>query len=73
MLSVALPALIATSVGLAVFGVWRGAAAYFNNDERRLKDRLSNGVESRVQTSLAKSIRRRTGLDEVHGTLGKFE
>ena len=73
MMSVALPVLVASSVGLAVFGSFRIAQQLNNKEGRRLKERLGSGVENQVQSDLAKSIRRRTGLDDVQGLLGEFE
>jgi tight adherence protein B len=73
MMSVALPVLVASSVGLAVFGSFRIAQQLNNKEGRRLKERLGGGVENQVQSDLAKSIRRRTGLDDVQGLLGEFE
>lgn len=73
MATLAFPILVASSVILGVVGLWQTLRGVFRLDNARLKDRLTKSIEHEVQSSLAKSIRRRTGLDEVQGILGQFE
>jgi tight adherence protein B len=73
MTALAFPILIASTVVLGLLGLWRGLSAAFNGDGRKIKSRLTKSLESQVQSEIAKSIRRRTGLDEVQGLLGEFE
>jgi tight adherence protein B len=73
MTEIALPILVAASVILGLLGVWRVIVALMNQDERKLKGRLTRSLESQVQSDIGKTIRRRTGLDEVQGLLGEFE
>lgn len=73
MTEIALPVLTASSVTVGVWGLWRLIPGLLRSDERKIKSRLTQGVESRIQTELSRSIRRRTGLDEVQGILGRFE
>ena len=70
---IAFPILVASSVIVGFLGLWRGIAALAAGDGRRLKERLRRSVGSEAQVAIAKSIRRRTGLDEVKGVLGKYE
>lgn len=65
--------LVCLSVTMFIVGVWGILRAMFNPDARKMRDRLSTSLEHQVQTQVAKSIRRRTGLDEVKGVLGQFE
>ncbi len=73
MVALAFPILVASTVILGLIGMWNTLRGFFNLDNARLKDRLAKSLEHDVQSSLAKSIRRRTGLDDVHGLLGRFE
>lgn len=73
MTEVALPVLAASSVTMGVWSLWRLLPGLIKNEERKIKSRLSSGIESQVQSDLARSIRRRTGLDDVQGVLGQFE
>ncbi len=73
MTEVALPVLAASSVTMGVWSLWRLLPGLLKNEERKIKSRLSSGIESQVQSDLARSIRRRTGLDDVQGVLGQFE
>ena len=73
MTAIAFPFLVASSVLIGVLGLWRAIAKVASGDNRRLKERLKIGSEAQVDTDIAKSIRRRTGLDEVHGLLGQYE
>jgi tight adherence protein B len=73
MTELALPVLAASSVTMGVWSIWRLMPGLLKNEERKIKTRLSQGVESQVQSELARSIRRRTGLDDVQGVLGRFE
>jgi tight adherence protein B len=70
---IALPILVGSTVMLGIIGLWNTLVALFNSERSRMRDRLAKSVEHQVQSELAKSIRRRTGLDEVQGLLGKFE
>ncbi|MGN6627088.1 MAG: type II secretion system F family protein, partial [Tepidisphaeraceae bacterium] len=65
--------LIGASVALAAYGLWGLTRGLVDNEQRKLKDRLSKSIEHQVQSQLAQSIQRRTGLDEVQGLLGRFE
>ena len=65
--------LVGLSVALTIIGVWGILRSLFNPDQRKMRDRLSGSLEHQVQTQVNKSIRRRTGLDEVKGILGQFE
>lgn len=74
MLAITFQAIVALSVGAIVMFAWNMFRAVGERgDSRRLKGRLNSSIEHQVQSDLAKSIRRRTGLDEVKGLLGKFE
>ncbi|HEX8324303.1 MAG TPA: type II secretion system F family protein [Tepidisphaeraceae bacterium] len=74
MLAIVYQALIALSVAGVVAFVWNMFHdAMHRGEQRRLKGRLSKSIEHEVQSELGKSIRRRTGLDEVQGLLGRFE
>lgn len=69
-----LPIFAASAVAFGVFGVGTLVlSATGNSAGRRLKTRLTSSIESQVQSELAKSIRRRTGLDEVQGLLGEYQ
>lgn len=70
---IALPILTASSVTLGTYAIWRAIPGLTRREERKIKSRLSGGIESQVQSELAKSIRRRTGLDDVQGALGQIE
>ncbi|HEX8342338.1 MAG TPA: type II secretion system F family protein [Tepidisphaeraceae bacterium] len=72
-MAIAFPIVVATSVLLGILGMWRVLAGMASGDGRRLKERLARSTETAAQTEIAKSIRRRTGLDEVHGLLGNYE
>ena len=65
--------LVAFSTAGFLVALWQCAAALIRGDQRKLKVRLSKSIEHQVSSELAKSIRRRTGLDEVQGLLGRFE
>jgi len=68
------PTIAAGSVAMGAYGISAIARGFMGNGaERRLKDRLQSTVESEVQSDIAKSIRRRTGLDEVQGVLAQYE
>ncbi|MGC4033828.1 MAG: type II secretion system F family protein [Tepidisphaeraceae bacterium] len=66
--------IISVSVASLVVFFWNMFRAMSDNaEQRKLKNRLARTIEDQVQSDLAKSIRRRTGLDEVKGVLGRFE
>jgi tight adherence protein B len=73
MTELALPILTASSVTLGTWAIWHAIPGLLGREERKIKSRLGGGIESQVQSDLAKSIRRRTGLDDVQGALGQFE
>lgn len=67
-------ALVALTVAGLVTGLWHLLRSLLNlGDQRRLHGRLQRSIEDQVQSDLAKSLRRRTGLDEVQGWIGQFE
>lgn len=68
-----LPIFTALSVTMFVFGTYKLVMSVIHSEGRKLKDRLASSIESQVQNDLSKSIRRRTGLDDVQGLLGDFE
>lgn len=59
------------AVAMFAWNMYRAAAE--RGESRRLKGRLTGSIEHQVTSELSKSIRRRTGLDEVKGVLGRFE
>lgn len=66
--------IVSVSVASLVVFFWNTFRAMNDNaEQRKLKNRLTRTIEDQVQSDLAKSIRRRTGLDEVKGILGRFE
>jgi tight adherence protein B len=73
MIAIAFPIVVASSVVLGVLGLWRAFSGVATGDARRLKHRLQRNMESHVDVDVGKSIRRRTGLDEVQGLLGEYE
>jgi tight adherence protein B len=74
MTDIALPILTASSVGMGVWAIFRIAPGVMRRDERKIKSRLSGGgSEGVAHGDVAKTIRRRTGLDDVQGLLGEFE
>ncbi len=73
MTDLAFPILTASSVTMGVYAIAKLVPGLLGNEERKIKSRLAGGVESQVQAELAKTIRRRTGLDDVQGVLGEFE
>jgi tight adherence protein B len=73
MTAIAFPILVASTVLFGILGLWRSIATLAARDGRKLKMRLQRGAENPVEGDIAKSIRRRTGLDEVQGLLGEYE
>ncbi len=68
------PIISAMAVAISVYAVSKLAFEKVGaGSDRKLKNRLQATVESQVQSELSKNIRRRTGLDEVQGLLGKYE
>lgn len=61
------------AVGLAVYSLWRIVSSFANPEERKLKGRLTKSTEEMVASDVAKSIRRRTGLDELSGWFADYE
>ncbi len=73
MSELALPIITASSVTMGVWAISQIIPGMFKGEGRKIKTRLGGGVESQVQSELAQSIRRRTGLDDVQGLLGQYE
>jgi tight adherence protein B len=65
--------LVSVAAGALVMFAWNVITTLMRGEQRKLKTRLSKSIEHEVSSELSKSIRRRTGLDEVQGLLGKFE
>lgn len=64
---------VMTAVMLAVYSLWRIVQSFTNPEERKLKGRLIKSMEDQVSSEIAKSIRRRTGLDELSGWFSNYE
>jgi len=58
---------------MGVYAIAKFLPGLLGTEERKIKNRLSGGIESQVQADLANTIRRRTGLDDVQGVLGQYE
>jgi len=58
---------------MGVYAIAKFLPGLLGTEERKIKNRLSGGIESQVQADLANTIRRRTGLDDVQGLLGQYE
>ena len=65
--------ILAGSVAAVVMAVWNAFGSVVEHrSHRKLKGRLAASIEHQVSSEISKSIRRRTGLDEVQGLLGRF-
>ncbi len=73
MTDLAFPIITASSVTMGVYAIAKFLPGLLGTEERKIKNRLSGGIESQVQADLANTIRRRTGLDDVQGLLGQYE
>ena len=66
--------IVAVTVASLVMGLWNLLRMFMDQGEqRKINTRLKRTIEDQVQSDLTKSLRRRTGLDEVQGMLGRFE
>ncbi|MDB5327447.1 MAG: Bacterial type secretion system protein domain protein [Phycisphaerales bacterium] len=66
--------IVAVTVASLVMGLWNLLRMFMDQGEqRKINGRLKRTIEDQVQSDLTKSLRRRTGLDEVQGLLGRFE
>jgi len=65
--------LVGVSVTMLIVGTWGIVRSFLDPESRKVRERLNSSLEHQVQTQVNRSIRRRTGLDEVKGLLGQFE
>ena len=74
MTSVYFQIIVALTVASLVMGLWNLLRMLVGQGEqRKINTRLKRTIEDQVQSDLTKSLRRRTGLDDVQGVLGRFE
>ena len=74
MTSVYFQIIVALTVASLAMGLWNLFRMFVGQGEqRRINTRLKRTIEDQVQSDLTKSLRRRTGLDDVQGVLGRFE